>query len=81
MEKVRMYVKLFKENFKNCGNIDCGFLIVDVEPPHITLKLCKKHEHEVRHDRDIHAHISPIIDKPQTFESLHLADISSESFN
>ena len=81
MEKDCMYVKLFNENIKDCGKIDCGCVIVDVNSPHITLKLCKKHEHEVRHDRNIHACISPVIDHPERFESIHLAAVGQDSFN
>lgn len=75
-----MYVKLFNENIRTCGNIECGCVIVEVESPHIIIKLCKKHEADVKHDHEIHAYISPIIDNPGKFESLHLAAIGSKSF-
>lgn len=72
VEKDSMYVKIFYEKIKNCGNIDCGCKIVDIQSPHITLCLCKKHEQDVKNDREIHEYISPMIDNPEKFESLPL---------
>ena len=83
MEKDSMYVKIWNENIKNCGDIDCGCQIVKVESPHVTLKLCKTHGQEVRNHNTAfkHMHISPMIDNPGKFEAIHLAAIGSKEFD
>ena len=83
MEKDSLYIKIWDENIKNCGTIDCGCEIVKIESPHVTLKLCKIHEKEVWDHNAIFKNISisPMIDNSEKFEAIHLAAIGSKTFN
>ena len=82
-EKNSFYVKIYNEQIKNCGTIDCGCIIEKVESPYVTLKLCKTHEWDVKRERDPFKHISisPKIENPEKFEAIHLAAIGSKSFD
>ena len=83
MDPKSMYVIISNEDIKNCGTIDCGCEIVKVKSPYETIKLCKTHKKEIiNHDtlfKDVH--ISPMIDNPEKFETLHLAAIGSKEFD
>ena len=74
-----MYVKIWNENIKNTGKVDCGCEIVKVESPHITMKLCKLHEGDVKSKIDL-PFVSLMINNPGKFEHIHLAAIGSKEF-
>lgn len=83
MEKNSFCVKIYNEQIKNCGTIDCGCVIEKIESPHVTMKLCKTHETEVRnHNKSMfeHVHISPMIDNPEKLEAVHLAAIGKKEY-
>jgi len=81
MDPDSFYVKIFNRNISNCGYIDCGCIIVEIDSPYIVVKLCKNHEYEVKQKRPIHVCISPCRDSPYQFESLHLAAVGSKVFD
>ena len=69
MEKDSVYVKVWNENIKNTGKVNCGCQIVKVDSPHVTMKLCKKHEGDVTSKIDLTYVLPCIHDNPEKFEA------------
>lgn len=78
MDKDSMYVKIWAEHIKHTGKVDCGCEIIEVDSPHVTMKLCKKHGEDVKSKIDL-PYVSPCIHKPEEFESVYLAAIPQKT--